>query len=100
MATLCKELTLLRVLVLGQFVNVITGSVGYILQMTGYEKVVRNNVCISTAIMLAGGGLFIPLFGITGAAWVTSISIAIQNLLCVYHVKKTFGFNTLNIFSR
>ena len=91
---------ILRVLALGQFINVITGSVGYLLQMTGYEKVLRNNVFISSVIMIFGSALFIPLYGVTGAAWVTAIAIATQNLLCVYHVKKKLGFNTLKIFSR
>ncbi|OED75337.1 flippase [Vibrio cyclitrophicus] len=91
---------ILRVLALGQFINVITGSVGYLLQMTGYEKVLRNNVFISSVIMIFGSVLFIPLYGVTGAAWVTAIAIATQNLLCVHHVKKKLGFNTLKIFSR
>ncbi|GAL24259.1 polysaccharide biosynthesis protein [Vibrio variabilis] len=88
---------ILRILALGQFVNVITGSVGYLLQMTGHERILRTNVVISSVFMIVGSALFIPLYGVTGAACVTAFSIAIQNLLCVYHVNKKLGFNTLNI---
>lgn len=90
----------LRILALGQFVNVITGSVGYLLQMTGYEKTLRNNVIISSLITIVGSVVFIPVFGLVAAAWVTTLAISTQNLLCVYQVKKHLGFNTLNIFSR
>ena len=91
---------ILRILVIGQFVNVLTGSVGYLLQMTGNEKIFRDSVFISSLIMIFGSVVFIPNFGIVGAAWVSTIAIATQNLLCVYQVKKKLGFNTLNIFSR
>ncbi|WEM41568.1 oligosaccharide flippase family protein [Photobacterium sp. DA100] len=89
---------ILRVLALGQFVNVITGSVGYLLQMTGHENILRNNVIISSLIMLVGGFIVIPVFGVYGAALISAFSVATQNLLCVYQVKKMLGFNTLNIF--
>ena len=91
---------ILRILALGQFVNVATGSVGYLLQMTGYEKTLRNSVFVSSVIIIVGSVIFIPLYGVLGAAAVTAFAISIQNLLCVYQVKKKLGFNTLNIFSR
>ncbi|MDH5979484.1 oligosaccharide flippase family protein [Vibrio splendidus] len=91
---------ILRILVIGQFVNVITGSVGYLLQMTANEKTLRNNMLISSFIFVVGSVIAIPLYGVLGAAVVTAVAIATQNLLCVYQVKKTLGFNTLSIFSR
>lgn len=91
---------ILRILALGQFVNVITGSVGYLLQMTGHEKILRNNVIISSFVMLVGGVMVVPFFGIYGAAIISALSIATQNLLCVYQVKDKLGFNTLNILTK
>lgn len=91
---------ILRILAIGQFVNVVTGSVGYLLQMTANERVLRNNMAISSLILVIGSVFTIPLFGVIGAAVVTSFAIATQNLLCVYQVKKKLGFNTLNIFPR
>ncbi|WP_171389864.1 flippase [Vibrio mediterranei] len=95
-----KGANILRVLALGQFINVITGSVGYLLQMTGYEKILRNNVMISSLITIVGSLFLIPVYGLVAAAWVTTIAISTQNLLCVYHVKKKLGFNTLNILKK
>ncbi|WED20638.1 oligosaccharide flippase family protein [Vibrio sp. JC009] len=91
---------ILRILIVGQFVNLITGSVGYLLQMTGYEKLMRNNVVVSSLVMGIGGYLFIPNYGTYGAATVTTIAISIQNLLGVWMVKKHLGFNTINIFQK
>lgn len=91
---------ILRILAIGQFVNVITGSVGYLLQMTANERVLRNNMAISSFILVVGSIAAIPLYGVLGAAVVTAIAIATQNLLCVYQVKKKLGFNTLSIFKK
>jgi len=91
---------LLQILAVGQFINVITGSVGYLLNMTGHEKDMRNVVLFSgpLAIVLAFG--LTSQFGLTGAAYATAISVASQNLLAVWMVKKRLGFNTLNIFRK
>lgn len=87
--------TALVILALGQFVNIATGSVGYLLSMTGHEKDVRNNVFVSAALGIGLGFALIPAYGLTGAASATAIAIASQNLLGVYQVKKRLGFNTL-----
>lgn len=91
---------LLQILAVGQFINVITGSVGYLLNMTGHEKDMRNVVLFSgpLAIVLAFG--LTSHFGLMGAAYATAISVATQNLLAVWMVKKRLGFNTLNIFRK
>lgn len=91
---------ILRILAVGQFVNVITGSVGYVLQMTANERVLRNNMAISSAILVVGSVIAIPIYGVIGVAVVTAFAIATQNLLCVYQVKKKLGFNTLSIFKK
>ncbi|WP_299142995.1 oligosaccharide flippase family protein [uncultured Vibrio sp.] len=91
---------LLQILAIGQFINVITGSVGYLLNMTGHEKDMRNVVLFSgpLAIVLAFG--LTSQFGLMGAAYATAISVATQNLLAVWMVKKRLSFNTLNVFRK
>jgi O-antigen/teichoic acid export membrane protein len=89
---------LLRILIIGQFINVITGSVGYLLNMTGHEKDMRNVVFFSGPLALGLGVVLTPIYGTTGAAVATAIALASQNLLAVYMVKKRLGFNTLNVF--
>jgi O-antigen/teichoic acid export membrane protein len=89
---------LLQILVVGQFINVITGSVGYLLNMSGHEKDMRNVVFFSGPLALGLGLFLTPIYGATGAAVATAIALASQNLIAVYMVKKRLGFNTLNLW--
>lgn len=90
--------SLLQILIIGQFINVITGSVGYLLNMTGHEKDMRNVVFLSGPLALVLCLLLTPIYGSTGAAIAIAIAVASQNLFAVYLVKKRLGFNTLNVF--
>ncbi|MBY6186813.1 oligosaccharide flippase family protein [Marinobacter hydrocarbonoclasticus] len=91
---------ILRVLALGQFINVATGSVGYLLQMTGLEKDVRNNMVISGIILLTLSPLLTVQYGVIGGALATAIAVSTQNILCVYKVYLKLGFNTLAIWKK
>lgn len=90
--------TVLRILAIGQLVNVATGSVGFLLSMTGNERLLRNNVLLAAVIALGGGLALIPHFGLPGAAVATAAGIAVQNLLGVWQVQRVLGFNTLAIW--
>ncbi|MEA3291405.1 MAG: flippase [Pseudomonadota bacterium] len=85
----------LRLLAIGQFINVAAGSVGFLLSMTGREKLLRNNTFFAALLALGLGVTLIPAFGIMGAAVATACAVAAFNLLSVWQVKKTLGFNTL-----
>ena len=89
---------LLRILAVGQFINVITGSVGFLLTMSGHERDMRNVVLFSGPLAIVLALVLTPLYGVTGAAVATAISVASQNLLAVAMVKKRLGFNTLAIW--
>ncbi|MFT5718160.1 MAG: O-antigen/teichoic acid export membrane protein, partial [Oleiphilaceae bacterium] len=90
--------TALVILALGQFVNIATGSVGYLLSMTGLERKVRDNAFFSAIIGVTLGFVLIPIYGLLGASVATAIAIASQNLLGVYQVRKHLGFNTLKFW--
>lgn len=89
---------LLQILALGQFVNVATGSVGLLLTMSGHEKDMRTTMFISGIIALFLGFVIIPLYGVTGSAVATSLSIAAQNLIAAWFVNKRLGINMLAIW--
>lgn len=91
--------TVLRILAIGQFINVATGSVGFLLSMTGHERLLRNNVFTAAAITVSLGFALIPPYGLTGAAFATASGVAIQNLLSVWQVRRVLGFNTMAIWS-
>lgn len=90
----------LMILVLGQFVNIATGSVGFLLSMTGHERQLRLNVFIGAVLGVGLGLLLIPPYGILGGAVATAVAVASQNLLGVYQVNRLLGFNTLAIWRK
>jgi len=87
----------LLLLVLGQFINAIAGSVGYILQMTGKHNMFKNIVLVATVINIVLNVLLIPKYGINGAAFASMVSIAFLNLTFVFYIYKYYGFLTLYI---
>jgi O-antigen/teichoic acid export membrane protein len=89
---------LLQILAVGQFINAMTGSVGFLLMMSGHERDMRNVTLVSGSLALLLAWLLTAQFNIVGAAIGTAIAVATQNLLAVYFVKKRLGFNTLAIW--
>jgi O-antigen/teichoic acid export membrane protein len=78
----------LRILAIGQFVNAITGPVGFALLMTGNQKIFAIIMFISAIINLIGNAYVIPYYGAMGAALVTTSSIIILNLGMFVATKK------------
>ena len=82
----------LIILALGQFVNVVTGSVGYLLMMCGQERALRNNILFMTVLNVILNILLVPLFGIIGAALATASSLALMNVISLALVRYKLGF--------
>lgn len=87
--------TSLTILAIGQFINVATGSVGYLLMMTGYEKLMRNNIIFSSVLNVLLNVVLIPHLGIVGAALSTSISLSTMNLISAVLVYSKLSILTL-----
>ena len=87
--------TVLMILAVGQFVNVATGSVGYLLMMSGNERVMRNNLlfCAFSGVLL--NLWLIPQYGILGGAVATASILSIQNLIAMILVWKKLNIMTL-----
>ena len=86
----------LVILSVGQFVNAASGSVGYILQMTGKQNVLSNIVFGASLINILLNYILIPKFGIYGAATASCVAVVILNLLPLFIIKKKYGFFTIN----
>ena len=86
----------LRILALGQFVNLATGPVGTLLLMTGHEKLMRNNVAASAALNLLGNLVLVPSYGAVGAATSTALSLAFMNIVSWIMVRKKLHINILD----
>lgn len=84
--------TFLVILSLGQLVNVATGSVAYLLNMTGHERDFRIiTLWIAPFAVLLAFVLTVEWGGI-GAALATAIGMALQNLGAMVMVRKRLGF--------
>ncbi|GGK77290.1 oligosaccharide flippase family protein [Amphritea balenae] len=92
--------SLLQILAVSQFVNVMTGSVAYLLTMSGHEKELRNTALISGPVAIVLGLVLTPIYGVTGAAIATAIAISTQNIMAMWLVNKRLGFNTMAIWKK
>ncbi|WP_245735316.1 flippase [Thermodesulforhabdus norvegica] len=83
----------LAILSLGQLFSVIVGPTDIILIMTGYENYVTKGLSITAGTNVILNALFIPLWGIKGAAIATTISIVLLNTLLAVWVYRKTGIN-------
>ena len=81
----------LRILLVGQAANVATGSVGFVLIMTGFTglDLVDNALGVALLVGLAAG--LTAAFGIAGTATAAAVSIAALNLLRLAQVRRRVG---------
>jgi O-antigen/teichoic acid export membrane protein len=76
--------TALRILCLGQFVNIATGFVRMILIMVGEAGATTRAAAAGTTLGLVLSAVLVPALGADGAAIATATSLAFTNLLMVY----------------
>jgi O-antigen/teichoic acid export membrane protein len=87
--------TALIILVIGNFISSISGSVGILLQMTGHQKA-YNKIITTTAIgSILLNIILIPKLGITGAAIASGSAKIVQNIASVIYTYRTTGLFTL-----
>ena len=86
---------MLSVLLLGQLVNVITGSVGFLLMMSGNECSSRDITIGAALLQLVLVLLLAPKMGGLGAAIASATAMAVMNLVTVYVVYKKLGIITI-----
>ncbi len=87
--------TALILLAIGQFINAISGSVGFVLQMTGRQRMFQNIVFGATGINILLNLLLIPSFGMNGTAIASMAALIFWNLCSVWYVKSQFHFLTI-----
>ncbi len=87
----------LTYLCLARFINAISGSVGYIMQMTDQQRTYQNIIIIAFLINLMLNFLLIPKYGFNGAAIASSIAMVFWNITLVIIIKIKLGFWTIYI---
>lgn len=86
---------ILRILIVAQFINVATGAVGFLLNMTGHHKEMRNLVLMTGFITIGLSFALIPVYGIWGAVASNATALILQNLLAARLVSKLLNIRTI-----
>ncbi|KPN29436.1 archaeal glycosylation protein R [Halolamina pelagica] len=81
----------LVILAIGQSVAATVGPAGYLLMMTGYERLQVVNTTITAVLNFALNIVLIQSYGIIGAAIATGVSFSILNLLRLAQVWLLLG---------
>lgn len=95
-----KGSLILQILLIGQLVNALTGSVNLLLNMSGHERDSRNIAFISTPLMLISAVALTSQYGLQGTALAFSLGLVFQNVACAYVVRKRLGFWTVKIWEQ
>ena len=90
--------TILLIMIISQFINVSTGSVGYLLMMSGNEKLLRNNIFIIAILNIILNIILVPRYGIYGAVIASGVSLTVQNMISLVIVRIKLNFWTISIF--
>lgn len=83
---------------LGQIMNVLAGSCGFTLIMTGYEKVMMGITVFSGVLMVIGATWAVRTFGLPGVAGMAALTMMLQNLLMGFFAWKKTGIRTYATF--
>jgi O-antigen/teichoic acid export membrane protein len=80
--------TALIILLVGQVINALCGSVGIYLNMTGKQKIFQRILIFALSLNIILNFILIPKIGMIGAAIATSTSMILWNLIAVIYVYK------------
>ncbi|WP_291112011.1 MULTISPECIES: oligosaccharide flippase family protein [unclassified Flavobacterium] len=86
--------TALFIIAIGMLLNVMTGNVDQILNMTNNQKILRNITIFGFVANVALNTFLIPKYGINGAAIASLITNVFFNAVCLLYIKRKLGFYT------
>jgi len=92
----------LWVLIVGQLLNGLCGPVGYLLVMTGNERVVAATQAVAAVLNVILNTLLIPRLGMLGAAIATASTMIVWNVALLMSVARRLNLNptVLSVFRR
>lgn len=85
------------IILFGQTVNNFSGSVIYLMQMTGYHKIVQKISIVSFIFVTTSLFFLTPLLGLLGVSIIVCLNIAFKNLFSVWLVYKKENILTMYI---
>ncbi|MDH5570285.1 MAG: oligosaccharide flippase family protein [Gammaproteobacteria bacterium] len=83
----------LVILICGQTINALAGSVGFIMIMTGHQKQAASIIGMIAMINIIGNYILIPLLGLLGAAITTAVATSLLNFIMLAYVLKRLNIN-------
>ena len=86
--------TALVIISIGVLINVATGNVDQILNMTNNQKVLKNITIFGFFLNVILNYLLIPVYGINGSAAASLVTNAVFNIVCLFYIKNKLGFYT------
>ncbi|KAA5539290.1 hypothetical protein FYK55_24570 [Roseiconus nitratireducens] len=89
---------LLVILGIGQYLNLVTGTVNQILVMCGLEKTLRNITFYACLFAIVATIVLSLWFGVVGAAVAIAMAVALQNVVAVLAVHRKLGFWVFSVF--
>jgi O-antigen/teichoic acid export membrane protein len=81
----------LRILLIGQVVSAMAGSVGYLMMMTGHERQAAFIILGATACNILLNLLLIPPFGMQGAAVASAVTVIAWNVAMAVFLWRKLG---------
>jgi O-antigen/teichoic acid export membrane protein len=90
----------LGILGMGQLINAATGAVGFLLTMSGHEKLMRNNAIGTSILKIVLQLVLIPPLGIIGAALASALADVLRNVIAAILVYQKFAIVTVPIPER
>lgn len=84
----------LLILLVGQTVNAATGSVGYLMTMTGHQRQAAWMVALAAAATVALNWALIPRYGLDGAALASAVGTGVLNLAMLVFVAARLKINS------
>jgi len=84
----------LIILACAHLANTAFGSVGLLLNMTGYERETLSGVATAACMNILLNAMLVPRYGTIGAAIATALALALWNLLLWRSAKKQLGLDS------
>jgi len=84
----------LSILLFGQLIDSLAGSVGYLMTMTGHQREAMYIIGGCALLNIILNSLLIPVFGLPGAAIATATTIALWNIILARLVKIKLNINS------
>lgn len=85
----------LAILAFGQLVNAATGSVAILLNMTGHERDTARGMTIAAVSNIILNLILVPLWGVSGAAVASAITLLAWNILLFLAVRRKLKINSM-----